>query len=351
MNRTGLVATGAGVVAAAVALGVGLARRRVPDEDPYIDEPLGELVPTREGSVVTDDGITLSYEEVDPADGGPPDLTVVLVHGFAMSRLGWHFQRRDLAELVEPRVRQVLYDHRGHGKSGRGTAASSTIDQLAADLADVLPATAPEGPLVLIGHSMGGMVIMALAEREPALFEHRVRGVALIGTSAGEVGRSGLPRPLLSKYNPTTRVLGALAEWQPRVVEVIRSAGGGITRRAARAIGFGPGDTSPRLVDFLVTMLDVTPVQVLADFADTLGSHNRYAALAGLKHCRVLVLSGDHDWMTPFSHAERIAAALPDAVLVRVPDAGHVVMLERAELVNHHLTTLLRDSYQGGHRG
>ncbi|MBM7770274.1 pimeloyl-ACP methyl ester carboxylesterase [Actinokineospora baliensis] len=348
MNRIGKLAAGAGVLAAAAtAVAVGV-RKRSPREDPYLDEPLGELVPDRTGSVVADDGVLLSYEEVDPADGGQAEITAVLVHGFAMSRLGWHFQRRDLADLVDPRVRQVLYDHRGHGRSGRSSAAASTIDQLAADLDEVLRAVVPDGPIVLIGHSMGGMVVMALAERAPELFAERVTGVALIGTSAGEVGRSGLPRPLLSKYNPLTRVLGRVAEWQPAAVELVRTAGGGITRQAARTIGFGPGNTSPRLVDFLVKMLDVTPVRVLADFVDTLGSHNRYAALAGLKHCRVLVLSGDHDWMTPFAHAERIAAALPDATLVRVPGAGHVVMLERADLVTEHLATLLRESHQGG---
>ncbi|SER78611.1 alpha/beta fold hydrolase [Actinokineospora terrae] len=350
MNRAGKVAAGAGVLAAAAAAVVVGVRKRSPNEDPYLEEPLGELKPTRSGSVVAADGVVLSYEEVDPADGGAPDVTAVLVHGFAMSRLAWHFQRRDLAELVDPRVRLVLYDHRSHGRSGRADAASSTIDQLADDLDEVLRAVVPDGPIVLIGHSMGGMVVMALAERDPDLFAERVNGVALIGTSAGEVGRSGLPRPLLSKYNPLTRVLGRVAEWQPAAVELIRTAGGGITRQAARAIGFGPGNTSPRLVDFAVRLLDVTPVRVLADFVDTLGSHNRYAALAGLKHCPVLVLSGDHDWMTPFAHAERIAAELPDATLVRVPGAGHLVILEQADLVDEHLATLLRESHQGGTR-
>ena len=86
---------------------------------------------------------------------------------------------------------------------------------------------APDGPLVLVGHSMGGMTIMALAEQRPELFADRVRGVALIGTSAGEVGRRGLPLPLLSKFNPITRTVGGFASWQPGLVEWVRSAGGG----------------------------------------------------------------------------------------------------------------------------
>ena len=46
---------------------------------------------------------------------------------------------------------------------------------------------------MLVGHSMGGMTIMALAEQRPELFAERVAGVALISTSAGEVGGAGLP--------------------------------------------------------------------------------------------------------------------------------------------------------------
>jgi pimeloyl-ACP methyl ester carboxylesterase len=337
-----LVGAALGVVAAGTAIGVALARRRHGSEDRYAEEPLGRLSADRTSTVVTDDGIALSVEEVDPADGGRPELTVVLVHGFALSRRSWHLQRRALARLTEPRVRQVLYDQRSHGESGRASEPSSTIDQLGADLGEVIDRAAPEGPIVLVGHSMGAMTVMALAEQRPDLFADRVCGVALLGTSAGEIGRSGLPRPLLSRYNPVTRNLGRLADWQPGLVELVRAAGGHLTRHGVRSLAFGTRDVSPALVDFLVELLDATPVRVLADFVNTLGTHNRYAALAGLKHTRVLVLSGDADRLTPFSHAERIAVALPDSELVRAAGAGHMVILEQADLVNDHLVRLLR---------
>jgi pimeloyl-ACP methyl ester carboxylesterase len=338
-----VIAAAGGAVGLAAAAAVVVLTKRRKAEDPYAEEPLGELEPDRVCTVAAADGLALSVEEVDPADGGKPDLTVVLVHGFALSRACWHFQRRDLAAMTGPRVAQVLYDHRSHGRSERSTEADSTIEHLAEDLDEVIRAVAPDGPLVLVGHSMGGMVVMALAELRPELFAERVRGVALIGTSAGEVGKQGLPRPLLSKYNPFTRLIGRVADWQPGLVELVRAAGGQLTRGAVRTVGFGSGEVSPTLVDFLVDMLNVTPVRVLADFIGTLGSHNRYAALAGLRECRVLVLSGDEDWMTPWPHAERIAAELPDSTLVRVRGAGHLVMLEQPEVVTGHLEVLLRE--------
>jgi pimeloyl-ACP methyl ester carboxylesterase len=341
-GAAGLVATAATVTAVAVR-----ATKRRHRDDLYADEPFGRLAPDRGSTVVAGDGVVLSVEEVDPAGGGEPELTVVYVHGFALSRRCWHFQRRDVAKLSRPRVRQVLYDQRGHGRSGPAGAVSCTIDQLGSDLVEVLRATVPDGPIVLVGHSMGGMAIMAAAELEPKLFADRIRGVVLISTAAGEIGAGGLRRSLLSRYNPVTKGVGRLAEWRPGLVELVRAAGGKITQQGVRLLGFGGWDTSMSLVDFVVEMLDVTPVPVLAGFVDTLGTHNRYAALAGLKHAHVVVISGDADRVTPFSHAERIVAELPDAELVRVPGGGHLPMLGRPDLVYDHLVMLLQRSAYG----
>jgi pimeloyl-ACP methyl ester carboxylesterase len=333
------------VVAGLAVAGVVQSQRRHTAEesaDPYADEPLGRLKPDRTRTVAADDGVPLSVEEVDPADGGKAELTVVLVHGFALSRRCWHFQRRDLAAGADPRVRLVLYDQRGHGRSGQPPAESCTIDQLGHDLDAVIRSVAPDGPLVLVGHSLGGMTIMALADQRPELFGDRVRGVALLGTSAGEVGRRGLPRPMLSPRNPVTRTVGEIANLQPELVEWVRQAGDGVARPVVRRLSFGDRSVPPSLVRFMTRMLRVTPVSVLTNFLPTLNTHDRYAALAGLRHCEVALISGDHDHLTPYQHTERIAAELPSANVTKVEGAGHMVMLERPELVNAELVDLLR---------
>ena len=102
-----------------------------------------------------DDGVLLSVEEIGPRDA---PLTVVFVHGYSLSMASWAFQRRTLAaELAtanghRPDARLVFYDQRGHGASSRGSADRSTIDQLAHDLATVIEARVPQGPVVLVGH-------------------------------------------------------------------------------------------------------------------------------------------------------------------------------------------------------
>ncbi|MCS7482294.1 alpha/beta fold hydrolase [Umezawaea endophytica] len=343
------LATGViGAAATGAAVGAAAHRKKVSQErkarDPLADEPLGELPADRESTVAADDGVPLFVEEVLPEDGGEPELTVVLVHGFALDRRCWHFQRRDLAKLTEPRVREVLYDQRSHGRSGRSTAESSTIEQLAHDLDAVIRAVVPDGPLVLVGHSMGGMTIMALAEQKPELFADRVRGVALVGTAAGAVGGAGLSKSVLSRYNPVTLGIGRLAGIQPGFVEWARRRADKVTWGGIRVLAFGDRKVSPLLVDLMEKMINQTSVKVLTEFLETLGTHDRYRALAGLRHCEVLVISGDADRLTPFSHAERMAEEMPDGELVRAPGAGHMVMLEQPELVTGHLIGLIRRS-------
>lgn len=302
---------------------------------------LGALRPDRESTVTADDGVPLSVEEVDPADGGDPQLTIVLVHGYTLDRRCWHFQRRDLAQSTGPRVRQVLYDQRSHGRSGRAERESCTIDMLGRDLDAVIRAVAPTGPIVLLGHSMGGMTIMALAERNPQLFAERICGVALLNTSAGEVGRSGLPRPFLSRRNPLMIAAARIASWQPSAVERGRTLGNHLLWGLIRRFAFSDVTTSPALVDLVDSMIGATPVEVMTHFLETLGAHDRYSALAGLRHVETLVLGADNDRMIPYQHSEAIAALLPDAELVRIPGAGHLAMLEAPEFVTAQLVGLL----------
>ncbi len=348
----GAIAGAAGATVATVALGV-LARKRhqlLADRHRLVAELSDQVVapgaraPVGEPSSVTaDDGARLSCEEIETADGRA-ELTVVLVHGFALDRRTWHFQRQALAQLTGPAVRLVIYDVRSHGRSERAARESCTLEQLGEDLAAVIRALAPDGPLVLVGHSMGGMTIMALAEHDPGLFAERVAGVALVSTSAGEVGSSGLSGSLLSRRNPLTRSVGLAARLQPKLVEGVRRAAGDVIWAVTRSFAYGDRNVEPWLVDLVDTMISTNAVDALTDFVDTVGSHDRIAALPALLDCEVLVAAGDADRVIPFEHSERIAAELPHATLLRFPGAGHLPMLEQPQIMNDALVTLLRRS-------
>ena len=294
-------------------------------------------------SVTADDGVRISAEEIEARDGLPA-LSVVLVHGFALDRRTWHFQRQSLPALTDPSVRLVLYDQRSHGGSERAPRESCTIEQLGHDLDAVIRALAPEGPLVLVGHSMGGMTIMALAEQHPELFTERVAGVALIATSAGEVASAGLSGTLLSRHNPLTRGVSLLARVQPKLVEAARRVAGDVIWALTRSYAYGDRNVAPWLVDLVDSMIGANAVDALTDFADTVNSHNRLAALPALAECEVLVAAGDADRVIPASHSDVIAAELPHTTLARFPGSGHLPMLEQPAAMDEALIDLIRRS-------
>ncbi len=331
----GVVATGAALGLAAERYAVGRTRLR---PDPAADEPFFHLPADRTRTVRTEDGVALHVEEVGPADAR---LTVVLVHGYTQEMAVWHYQRKALAADQVGRV--VLYDHRSHGRSGRGRPETATIDQLGRDLHVVLQEVVPEGPVVLVGHSMGGMTIMALADAHPELFGTRVVGVALIGTSTGKLAdlTFGLPSAVLPV---TRRVLPWVTRGmrrRPQPFERTRRVGTDLAFLVTRFGGFGDRDVSPSLVQLVEQMAANTPVDVIAEFYDTFTTHDKLTAIEVLRDVETLLLVGSRDLLTPVSHSQAMAEVLPAAHLVVVEGAGHMVALERPELVTLQLRALI----------
>jgi pimeloyl-ACP methyl ester carboxylesterase len=201
----------------------------------------------------------------------------------------------------------------------------------------------PSGPIVLIGHSMGGMTILALADAHPELFGGRIVGVALLSTSAGRIATVsfGIPSALTGAAR---RVLPGLAvgiRHVPPLLERARRRGSDLSWLITRRVGFGRTDVGPSVVSFLEKMVADTPIPVVAAFLPTLLDHDKLAASAALRDIPTLVLVGDADLMTPIEHSRTIAAELPDAVFVVEEGAGHSVILERPEAVNGWIRELV----------
>lgn len=340
----------AGVAVAGAAVGLAAERYAVGRSFRKADE-LGEREPYGElrGTVVpvtTTDGIEL-HVEVDgpsPRAKAQPPVTVVFCHGLALNQDSWHFQRRDLTDLG----RLVFWDHRGHGRSARGTAENATIDQLGRDLHAVLKATAPTGKLVLVGHSMGGMTVMALAEAHPQLFPDRVVGVALVSTSPGRLAEVtfGVPAAagrMLRRAAP--KALAALNR-RPGLVERGRHLGGDIEFVITKRYSFAT-DVPPALVQFVSRMHDQTPLDVLAELFPAFDAHDKLDALDILNCVETLILGGEKDLMTPADHSREMVEQVPGAELVILPDAGHLVMLEHPDVVTEHLRDLVVRALRG----
>ncbi|MGW7195367.1 alpha/beta fold hydrolase [Streptomyces chryseus] len=363
-RRAGVAGAAIGVVAAGAAAGVALERltvgRGMRKKARLALDAAGPYGALRgmPGQALADDGTEIYYEvdEVE-SDGGssgprrrrlfgrrtPAPVTVVFSHGFCLSQDSWHFQRAALRGVV----RTVHWDQRSHGRSDRGAAQARgvavDIEQLGRDLKAVIDAAAPKGPLVLVGHSMGGMTVMALADQYPELIRERVVGAVFVGTSSGNLGEVNFGLPVAgvnAVRRVLPRVLRALGT-QAEIVERGRRATADLFAGLIKRYSFGSRDVDPAVARFAERLIEGTPIDVVAEFYPAFTDHDKAEALEIFAEVPVLVLAGDKDLVTPSEHSEGIARLLPDAELVIVPDAGHLVMLEHPEVVTDRLADLL----------
>ncbi|MEV1144637.1 alpha/beta hydrolase, partial [Micromonospora sp. NPDC049799] len=284
------------------------------------------------------DDVRLHVEVTGPADA---EVTAVLLHGWTLDGRAWHRQLDRLREHFDGAVRVVTYDARGHGRSSCMALPTATLAQLGDDLAAVLDAVVTDGPVVLVGHSMGGMTIMEYAHRHPEHFATRTAGLVFVSTTAeghthtvyglspriarlirlaettgaGVLARCGAwrpPRPLLRALRPSIRWMLFGDRCDPTDIRLVTSA---VARASLRSIG---------------------------GFRASIGAQHRLETLARLAHLPAAALVGDRDRLTPPPCAESIAAALPATELTVCPGAGHMLMMERPDEVNEAVTGVLR---------
>ena len=295
--------------------------------------------------VTCDDGVVL-HAEVDeqaPYVVGKrrrrKDVTIVFVHGYALNLDCWHFQR----EAFRGKHRMVFYDQRSHGRSERSDRDHANIDQLGDDLVNVLAALAPKGDVILVGHSMGGMSIIAFAERHPELFARRIKGVALVSTTAGGLK----PHRTLGRWLPDSlgqimapRVIAALAR-APELVDSARRPGSNIGFLVTDMFAFGSKDVPAAEVEFLDEMLAGTSFDVLAEFFPSFSQLDKFEHLAAFAEIATTIICGTKDKLTSIGHSRKMAEKMPGATLVECEGAGHMVIFEARDQVNTALEDLV----------
>jgi pimeloyl-ACP methyl ester carboxylesterase len=350
---------GAGLTAAAAAVTAGVVVERRVVRARKAGAPRADELGGLRGTVrrIAVDGDVELYAEVDEiapyADEAagthrPDEATLVFVHGYALNLDCWHFQRA----AFRGKRRMVFYDQRSHGRSDRSHRDAATIDQLGRDLLTVLDELVPTGPVVLVGHSMGGMTILALAEQHPELFGDRIVGTALISTTAGGLR----PHRIISTYIPDSvgslvgpRLIAGLAR-APELIDSARRRGSNIGFLVTDTFAFGD-DVPASYVEFVDNMLAGTPFEVLAEFFPNFESLDKFAVLASFARIPTTIVCGTKDLLTSVGHSRKMAKQITGARLVEAVGAGHMVILERADKVNTALQELLeRAETQAGRK-
>lgn len=334
MNKRGIFA----LAGAAAGVGIGLAaqhsaimrRRR---NDPEAGERFGSIRGERSHEIRLEDGAVLFVEETGPdARSG-----AVFIHGSCMRTDMWHYQMRDI-----PDRRLIFYDLRGHGMSQPKGDDEFTIERLAEDLKYVI-SDAGLDEVVLVGHSIGGMIALDLCRLHPDLMGDPIKGLVLMNTThrpALETLIGGAPLARLERaVRRPLDALGSRSEYVDRLRRIIKPSDA--IFMAVSLSAFGP-HASAKQIDFTYDMLADTPADVIFDL---LRSFRDYEVTSHLGDVNVptLVIGGSHDRITIGRASEEIAENLPKAELKILEGCGHMSMLERHREINRVLEDVFKD--------
>lgn len=321
----------AGIAVGAVAAGV--VGRAVVRRHHGPEAPIGDLPPEDLGRVASFDGTELAVR----AAGDPSAPVVLLAHGFSLDMSVWCELWPELARDA----RVIAFDHRSHGASGPAAHGDLSLRAMGRDVAAVLRATSEGRPAVVIGHSMGAMAILAMAEQRPELFGREVVGVVLIGAASSDLLR-GAMGSVTELLWPRSGTLRSAARRVDAVRRAATSSRVGVSGVVARVTQFGP-DAPHEIVDHVVSLAERTASEVWTDALPELMEMDLRHAVPRV-HVPTLVVVGEHDRVTPPAAAVELTAALPQGRLAVIAGAGHIPMLERALDLDRAIRPFVRET-------
>jgi pimeloyl-ACP methyl ester carboxylesterase len=333
-------------VAGGLALGF-IAERRLlhPRLEPPAPEPGSPVLGTIAGELSTvegPDGLPITVETYGPPEQPSDAPQLVLAHGWICTGRAWHEQVRGLAD----RYRLVTYDHPGHGRTPAPASGEYDLDLLGDSLRAVVEQATGPGPIVLVGHSLGGIAALNAVDRHRELFDERVAGVVLMSTTS----RARLER---FTFEFGIHAVSQLERGIRRVVPTLRGPRlSGATGRLygttsdlstllVRAMGVGPG-ADPRVVEFVEQLRVASDPDMVLGLAEAVLGVDVDAGLARLR-ADVSIVVGTHDRLTPLSLSERMAE-VSGGELIELPGIGHMAPLEAGAQVNEVLERHLRQA-------
>lgn len=263
----------------------------------------------------SDPGFLMSFD--DSADRVP----VLWIHGFPLNNTMWDLQVSDLADVA----RSITPDLRGHGLTEPTATTPYTMELLAGDCVRLLDHMGYEGPVVVAGLSMGGYVAMEICRRYP----ERVLGLILAATKA-----TADPDAAKAARDESAQVAAA---------EGVEPIVAGLLPKLLAPQAY---EKEPDLVEFLQDMmLSTSPNGMVGALAAMRDRPDSTPDLPGW-NVPSLVIHGEEDQLIPHAEAMAMAAALPDAELVIVPGAGHMVNLEQPEAFDDAVRDFLVPFYE-----
>jgi pimeloyl-ACP methyl ester carboxylesterase len=267
------------------------------------------------------DGTALYVERYGPADAP----AVVLTHGAGANRTSWYYAIRALSQ----RFQVLAWDMPGLGHSDKPRHGDYSLERHARDLEAVLGVAAGQ-PAVLVGHSMGGMVLLTFCRLFPHHLGTLVRGLALVDTSYTNPARtttaSGFVRAV---QKPLLEPLLHLTAWVAPLVWLMSWLGyfNGSSQVMGMFFGFAGSQTRGQL-DLAARYNPLAWPGVQAHETLAMFRYDATPVLASLP-VPTLVFTGHLDRLIVPETARFMAEHVPQAQLRRLEPAGHMAVFER----------------------
>ena len=294
-------------------------------------------------AVTTD--IPVHWYEVEPES--PPSapandpVTIVFIHGFTLAGESWYRQFNALRKS-HPEARLLTMDLRGHGQTGAVPASLCTVEGAATDALAVIAERAATGKLIVVGHSLGGLIALHMVRAAEESIRRRIAGVVLISTSIDKLAAQGVPQILAS---PVADAARNAIESSPKEIRKFREAIAALMAPSL-AVAVFARRTDYEIIEFHAAMINETPLETFVGYLDDLQDHDEFAAGPYLEGLPGAVLVGTKDDVTPREQADLIMEKWPDAELVEVDGAGHMLPLEAPDAVNQAIERVLEKAQE-----
>ncbi len=280
------------------------------------------------GAMATEDGGKVHYVDTDPDGSNRP--TVVLLHGITNQWFTWSSVINDLR--ADHRV--IAWDMRGFGDSEAG-AKGVDLGAAAADLSNLLAELDLDG-VVIVGHSMGGMVLGRFVADHPAMLHERVRGLQFLGTTGKSLGGSlaagGLVRlTSIASHLVDHGVSGARLTWQNKDIAIL------LLRS-----GFGRVATA-KMIDWSRRCQAETSERSFREGTHAMCAHSVLDQLAAASEPEAIpthIMVGSLDRLTTPLHSYALQQAVPHATLYELEGVGHNVMYEDPRSISRSVRSL-----------
>ncbi|MCA1994218.1 MAG: alpha/beta hydrolase, partial [Coleofasciculus sp. S288] len=295
-------------------IGLPLFRRKGADEPKRIRSGRVQRIPRPDGSV-------LQVELYGPEDGQP----IILSHGWGPNSTVWYYAKRQLSD----RFRVIVWDLPGLGKSSKPKNNDYSLEKYARDLEAVI-ALAGDKPAILLGHSMGGMLILTFCRLFPEHLRRRVAGVILVdSTYTNPVKTSIFTKLLRILQKPLLKPLLHLTIWLSPLLWLMTwlSYLNGSLHISVELSGYTGTETRGQL-DFSALLSALGSPGVLARGTLAMFNFDETETLSTID-VPVLLIVGASDIATKPTASIRMKAELPQSEFVTLKPGGHMSLMEQ----------------------